>query len=42
MIELKLTDREALALTYALILARRNNHHNWHNELNSIFNRLKD
>jgi len=39
---LKLTDREVLALTYALKLAKNNYHHNWNNELNSIFKKLKD
>ena len=42
MITLKLTDKEILALTYALQLAKKNHHHNWNNELNSIFKQLKD
>jgi hypothetical protein len=42
MITLKLTDKEILALTYALQLARKNHLHNWNNEIDSIFKQLKD
>lgn len=39
---LELTDRELMALTYSLQLAYNNHHNNWHNEIETILNQLRN